>query len=193
MASGALPPGFPPVEIDGAFYWDGGVVSNTPLHDVLRDRTGHDSLVFQVDLWPARGAVPRNLTQVAERSKQIQYSSRTRMLTEMLKHNQEQRRLLHELMALVPEERREGSVWRRAEARASVDLTNVIHLIYGDKAAAGHFKDYEFSAESMRLHWQAGREDMRRTLAHPDWLDKPDAAQPFVTHDVHRRLRRDAD
>jgi len=186
MASGALPPGFPAVEIDGEFYWDGGMVSNTPLYEVLSERPGCDTLVFQVDLWSARGALPRDLADVAERSKEIQYSSRTRLVTEFMRRTQEQRRLLHDVMALVPAERRNDPAYRHAEARAAEALTNVIHLIYQDRPHEGHFKDYEFSAASMRSHWQSGLDDMRHTLAQPQWLAAPDPEHPFVTHDVHR-------
>ncbi|KRF00525.1 hypothetical protein ASG87_12570 [Frateuria sp. Soil773] len=186
MASGALPPGFPAVEIDGEFYWDGGMVSNTPLYKVLSERPGRDALVFQVDLWSAHGNLPRDLAQVAERSKEIQYSSRTRLVTEFMRRTQEQRRLLHDLMALVPEERRGDPAYRRAEARAATALTNVVHLIYRDKPYEGHYKDYEFSAASMHGHWQSGLDDMRHTLAHPQWLAAPGPDAPFVTHDVHR-------
>ncbi|WP_449426905.1 DUF3734 domain-containing protein [Rhodanobacter umsongensis] len=186
MASGALPPGFPAVEIDGEFYWDGGMVSNTPLYKVLSERPSRDTLVFQVDLWSAHGTLPRDLAQVAERSKEIQYSSRTRLITEFMQRTQEHRRLLHDVMALVPEDRRNDPAWRRAEARAAAALTNVIHLIYRDKPYEGHYKDYEFSAASMHSHWQSGLDDMRHTLAHPQWLAAPDPAHPFVTHDVHR-------
>jgi NTE family protein len=186
MASGALPPGFPAVEIDGEFYWDGGMVSNTPLYEVLSENPGCDSLVFQVDLWSAHGSLPHDLAEVAERSKEIQYSSRTRLVTEFMRRLQEQRRLLHDVMALVPAERRDDPACRRAGERAAEALTNVIHLIYQDKAHESHFKDYEFSTASMRGHWQSGLDDMRHTLAHPQWLAAPDPAHPFVTHDVHR-------
>lgn len=186
MASGALPPGFPAVEIDGEFYWDGGMVSNTPLYEVLSERPGCDTLVFQVDLWSARGTPPRDLADVAERSKEIQYSSRTRLVTEFMQRTQEQRRLLHDVMALVPEDRRNDPAYRHAESRAAASLTNVIHLIYQNRSHEGHFKDYEFSAASMRSHWQSGLDDMRHTLAHPQWLATPDPEHPFVTHDVHR-------
>lgn len=186
MASGALPPGFPAVEIDGEFYWDGGMVSNTPLYEVLSERPGCDTLVFQVDLWSARGTPPRDLADVAERSKEIQYSSRTRLVTEFMQRTQEQRRLLHDVMALVPEDRRNDPAYRHAESRAAASLTNVIHLIYQNRSHEGHFKDYEFSAASMRSHWQSGLDDMRHTLAHPQWLAAPDPEHPFVTHDVHR-------
>lgn len=186
MASGALPPGFPAVEIDGEFYWDGGMVSNTPLYKVLRDRPAHDALIFQVDLWSATGQLPHDLTQVAARSKDIQFSSRTRLVTEYMACEHEHQRLLHDLMALVPESRHDDPAFVRAQARSSGALTNLVHLIYRDKPYEGHYKDYEFSANTMRRHWRAGLDDMRRTLAHPHWLDFPDAQHPFVTHDAHR-------
>jgi NTE family protein len=186
MASGALPPGFPAVEIDGEYYWDGGMVSNTPLYQVLVDRPCHDALIFQVDLWSAQGELPHDLAQVAARSKDIQYSSRTRLVTEYMRRDLEQQRLLHDLMELVPPERRSEPAYRRAEARASGALTNLVHLIYRNKPYEGHYKDYEFSASSMRQHWRSGLEDMRHTLAHPHWLDAPTPEHPFVTHDVHR-------
>jgi NTE family protein len=186
MASGALPPGFPAVEIDGEYYWDGGMVSNTPLYKVLTERPHHDSLIFQVDLWSALGALPRDMGGVAERSKDIQFSSRTRLITEYMHQSREQQRLLHELMELVPESKRHDPAYRRAERYANGALTNLIHLIYRNKPYEGHYKDYEFSAATMHEHWQSGLTDMRHTLTRPHWLDPPTAENPFVTHDVHR-------
>ena len=84
MASGALPPGFPAIEIEGEHYWDGGLVSNTPLEWVLEHGTREDTLAFQVDLWSARGTLPRSMTEVATRQKEIHYSSRTRDNTDEL-------------------------------------------------------------------------------------------------------------
>jgi NTE family protein len=188
MASGALPPGFPAVEIDGEYYWDGGMVSNTPLYKVLSDRPHHDSLIFQVDLWSACGALPRDMSSVAERVKDIQYSSRTRLVTEYMHNTREQQQLLHELMKLVPEEKRKESAYRRAERYSNGALTNLIHLIYRDKPYEGHYKDYEFSAATMHEHWQSGLTDMRHTLTQPHWLDPPTRESPFVTHDVHHVL-----
>jgi len=187
MASGALPPGLPPIAIDGEYYWDGGVVSNTPLYEVLQEgHPGRNTLVFQVDLWSAHGALPHDLMEAAERRKEIQYSSRTRFFTEFVRHTQEQRRLVHDLMALVPEAQRGKAAYRRAEAQQSAVLTNVIHLIYTNKSSGAHFRDFEFGRDGMRKHWQAGLEDMRHTLSHPDWLTPPSPEQPFVTHDLHR-------
>ncbi|BFI94542.1 MAG: patatin-like phospholipase family protein [Rhodanobacter sp.] len=185
MASGALPPGFPAVEIDGEFWWDGGMVSNTPLYKVLTEQPQRDMLAFQVDLWSARGELPRDMAGVAERSKEIQYSSRTRLMTEYMGESRRRQRLLKELMELVPLERRGDPAYRRAECEARGALVNLIHLIYRDKPYEGHYKDYEFSAASMRSHWQGGLDDMRRSLAQPGWLDAPSPEQPFVAHDVH--------
>lgn len=188
MASGALPPGFPAVEIDGEYYWDGGMVSNTPLYKVLSERPHRDALIFQVDLWSAVGALPRDMGSVAERSKDIQYSSRTRLVTEYMHQSREQQQQLHALMALVPEDKRDDPAFRRAERYSNGALTNLIHLIYRDKPYEGHYKDYEFSVTTMHEHWQSGLTDMRHTLSHPHWLEPPKPDNPFVTHDVHRAL-----
>lgn len=99
MASCALPPGFPPVEIEGECYWDGGIVSNTPLQWVLESEPRQDTLAFQVDLWSARGAIPRNMAEVETRRKEIQYSSQTRASTDQFKHSQKIRNALAQAMA----------------------------------------------------------------------------------------------
>jgi NTE family protein len=187
MASGALPPGFPAVQVGDRWYWDGGLVSNTPLTVVLGEQPRRDALVFQVDLWSARGVLPRDLFEVANRQKDVQYSSRTRLVTDMLALEQSRAELLRELLDLVPPARRDHPAFRRAERAASDRRVNVVHLIYDDKDNEGHFKDYQFSALTMRDHWRSGLADLRGTLAHPDWLDRPASRdRPFVTHDVHR-------
>ena len=153
MASGALPPGFPAVEIDGEFYWDGGLVSNTPLQQVLTAHPRRDALIFQVDLWSARGALPRDLLQVAERQKDIQFSSRTRMVTSTLHAEEDLRRVLHEALARLPESERQGSWYERAAARACGARRNIIHLIYRDKPFESYAKDFQFGLLKMNEHW----------------------------------------
>jgi len=186
MASGALPPGFPAVEIDGEFYWDGGLVSNTPLSQVLGGHPSHDTLVFQVDLWSAAGELPQTLFDVAARQKDIQYSSRTRAITRTLQRAQEQRRILRELLARIPAEVRDTDpLCQQVQVMAQDKRYNVIHMIYRDKPFDGHGKDYTFGRAEMRAHWQSGLDDMRRTLDHPDWFAPPGAQQGFVQHDVH--------
>ncbi|MFC4483118.1 MULTISPECIES: DUF3734 domain-containing protein [Cupriavidus] len=186
MASGALPPGFPAVEIDGEYYWDGGLVSNTPLQEVLTAQPRRDALIFQVDLWSARGKLPHNLLDVAERQKDIQYSSRTRAITDVMREQQNYRRMLSELMALVPVSKRNDPWYQRAADHACDARRNVIQLIYRDKSFEGSAKDYQFGALTMHEHWASGLEDIRDTLKHPKWLAMPGPERPFVTHDVHR-------
>ncbi|WP_432720593.1 patatin-like phospholipase family protein [Jeongeupia wiesaeckerbachi] len=188
MASGALPPGFPAVEIDGEYYWDGGVVSNTPLYQVLSTEPRKNSLIFQVDLWSAHGDLPSNLSTVALRQKDIQYSSRTRLITTHMERTQQYRRLLRELLELVPDEVKKDNPWcRRATAVACDRRFNIIHLIYNDKACEGHYKDFQFGALTMRDHWRSGLSDIEHSLGHPDWLDMPTTDKPVRTHDVHRQ------
>ena len=185
LASGALPPAFPAVEIDGSCYWDGGLVSNTPLSQVFDAEPRRDSLVFQVDLWSARGELPQNLLDVAEREKEIQYSSRTRTITDMQRLGQHYRRLLRELLQEIPEGVRNDNPWcRHAEELACDRRYSLIHLIYRDRARFGHFKDYQFGRVAMREHWQSGLADIGRALAHPEWLELPKGENAFVTHDA---------
>lgn len=187
MASGALPPGFPAVQIeDGEYYWDGGLVSNTPLAYVLMERPRRNALIFQIDLWSATGRLPENLLDVASRQKDIQYSSRTRLVSTMMQDQQNFRRLLHDVMDLVPPDKRHEPAFLAAKEEACDARRNLIHLIYRDKPFEGHTKDYQFGLLAMREHWDSGLADIRHTLSHPEWLKVPTAAHPFVTHDVHR-------
>jgi NTE family protein len=189
MASGALPPGFPPVEIDGQYYWDGGLVSNTPLSIVLSDKPRLDTLAFQVDLWSARGPLPTNVYDAQERAKDIQYSSRTRLITDAIAAEQRHRKLVRELLQRVPAARlKEDPLCREAADEATDRRFRVIHLIYQDKEWDGVSKDYEFGPLTMRDHWASGLEDVQRSLTHHHWLELPPEDRPFVTHDVHRRI-----
>lgn len=186
MASGALPPGFPAIEIDGEYYWDGGIVSNTPLSRVLSSEPRRDTLTFQVDLWPARGRLPYDLLDVSSRQKDIQYSSRTRAITNHMLQMQKMRRALQHLMAKLPDLDRNDEGTRAIADLACHHAYNIVHLIYQSKAFEGHSKDYEFGLDAMREHWQTGLDDMRRTLADPCRLNRPAPELGIVTHDVHR-------
>jgi NTE family protein len=189
MASGALPPGFPPVEIAGQYYWDGGLVSNTPLSLVLSDKPRLSTLAFQVDLWSAYGPLPANVYDAQERAKDIQYSSRTRLITDAMAAEQNHRRLVRELLARIPAARCKADPLCREAAQEAVDRQFcVIHLIYQDKVWDGLSKDYEFGPLTMRDHWESGHQDLKRSLVDPTWLELPAADCSFVTHDVHRRV-----
>jgi NTE family protein len=186
MASGALPPAFAAVEIDGEHYWDGGIVSNTPLDHVLGASPRRNLHAFQVDLWSARGPLPRNVFEAQERLKDIQYSSRTRRSTDSQADSKHLRRLLHELLTLLPDSAQRNAWVARAEALACDRHFSVTHLIYRDKSWEGSSKDYEFSPRTMREHWASGLADIRATLAHPDWLRTDAQGREFVTHDRGR-------
>jgi NTE family protein len=170
MASGALPPGFAPVEIDGEHYWDGGLVSNTPLQYVLDQPGRRRRVVFQVDLFPATGTMPRTLAEVSEREKDIRFSSRTRLNTtnELDRQviSQAARRLIDKLP---PALRDDPDVRALARLRPECAV-DVVHLIYRSKHYESQSKDYEFSRLSMREHWEAGRADMAHTLHDPRWI-----------------------
>jgi NTE family protein len=156
MASGALPPGFPPVHIDGEDYWDGGILSNTPLQYVLDSfKRSRRLVVLQVDLFNARGPMPRTLSEVIERQKDIMYSSRTRMNTDALS----------------------------ADVKLQHEPIDIVHLIYRDKPYELDSKDYEFSRAMVDEHWEAGARDMRNTIAHPQWLHSA-AANGVTTFDL---------
>lgn len=189
MASASLPPGFAATEIDGEFYWDGGLMSNTPLSEVVQTTPRRDTLAFQVDLWSARGPAPNTLTDVQSRIKDIQYSSRTRLVTDMLQHSQRFRHVLREVLARVSPEHRDDPWCKLAEELATSRRYNVFQLVYRDKEFEGNYKDYQFGFSTMRLHWESGLQDIRASLAQPGWLDMPENDAGFVTHDIHRDSR----
>jgi NTE family protein len=184
MASGALPPGFPAVEIEGEHYWDGGLVSNTPLQWVLESKIRQDTLAFQVDLWSAQGTVPRTMAEGMTRQKEIQFSSRTRASSDYFKHTQKIRSALSSLLAKLPEGIKDAPEVAALAPVASHKVYNLVQLIYRSKQYEGDSKDYEFSGASMEDHWRAGYHDTVRTLRHPELLRRPTNAEGVLTFDL---------
>jgi len=183
MASGALPPAFDAVEVDGEFYWDGGLVSNTPLDWVLSARSDLDTLIFQVDLWNARGDLPGDLAAVAVRMKEIQFSSRTRAATDAFKRAQKLRATFNELLAMMPDELKATPQAKVLAQASDPAVYNIAQLIYHSATYEGESKDYEFSRRTMEEHWAAGRRDAEATLAHPEVLAPPTAAHSVQVFD----------
>jgi NTE family protein len=186
MASGALPPGFPGIEIDGEIYWDGGLVSNSPLEHVLAKGPRISTLVFQVDLFSARGDLPQQMPGVLDRQKDITYSSRTRANTDSFKRARQARADINFLLERLPAKlAKDPRVRQIAESAKDDGLYNIIHLIYRRQSYEFSSKDYEFSRGSEREHWQAGWNDTRRTLEYPEWFRPPPRSRGVCVHDVH--------
>ena len=186
MASGALPPGFPSVEIDGEHFWDGGIASNTPLDYVLDEEVDHDLLIFQVDLFSARGELPGSLLEAAEREKDIRFSSRTRMNTDKNKQVHNTRKALRELIGKLPDYlRNDPSVDILCEASKESTVT-VVHLIYRSKIYESSSKDYDFSRVGMVEHWGAGERDVHLSMRHKDTLHRPQSGETMMTYDLAR-------
>jgi NTE family protein len=189
MASGSLPPGFPATEVDGEHYWDGGIVSNTPLQWMFDGRPRADTLAFQVDLWSARGELPRDMIEVDVRQKDIRYSSRTRASTDAFRRMQALRRAAAKLLDEMPEALRQTAEAELLAQEADHKVYNIIHLIYHAKNYEGSSKDYEFSRRTMEEHWKTGYSDMERTLRHPEVLQRPTSPDGVFTFDLKQQGR----
>jgi len=189
MASAALPPAFPPVKIGGEEYWDGGLVSNTPLQYVLDSREKDSLLVFQIDLFSARGKVPENLAGVQQRQKEILYSSRTRFNSNMAAEIENERKAIHDLLENLPAELRDAPAVRELCASLRTARADIVHLIYRKTAYELESMDYEFSRASVLEHWQAGQRDMRDTITHPDWLKSSGIDAGVTQFDLTRHSR----
>jgi len=186
MASGALPPALPMIKIGTDHFWDGGIVSNTPLQHLLNQDDKLSSLIFQIDLFSARGALPRDLQDVMGRHKDIMYSSRTRYNTDVYRRIHRWKKQLHHVLEKVPEDRLSGDERTLRDNLRDLPDVTILQLIYQQKAYEGHAKDYEFSGTSMREHWQSGYEDTKRTLRRKDWVAMPPDGTGIIVHDVHR-------
>jgi NTE family protein len=184
MASGSLPPGFPATEIEGEFYWDGGLVSNTPLQWVLDYSPRQDTLVFQLDLWSARGELPRDLIEVEMRQKDIRFSSRTRAATDQFKKAQMARRTAAKLLETLTKDQLQSPEAERLAELADDKVYNLIQLVYRAKNYEGTSKDYEFSRRTMEEHWKAGYSDAVRTLRYPEVLQRPNEVDGVFTFDL---------
>ncbi|MGP8232681.1 MAG: patatin-like phospholipase family protein [Methylovirgula sp.] len=186
MASGALPPALPMVKIGTDYYWDGGIVSNTPLQHVLEEDGNHNMLIFQVDLFSSRGALPRDIQSVLARQKDITYASRTRYNTDVYRLLRKWKSRTFAALSKVPEELLTDEERKTRDDLARLPLVTILHLIYQQQAYEGEAKDYEFSGTSMREHWKSGYTDTKRTLMRRDYMQMPSGGRHVVIHDVHR-------
>lgn len=193
MASGALPPGFPPIEIEEEPYWDGGLVSNTPLQFVL-ERSGprEDMVIFQIDLFSAKGPVPQNLFEIAQREKEIRYSSRTRLNTDIFCELQALRRAVRHLRPTLSEQLADNADWQLLDRLSCDAAITIVQLIHRRAAYWTQSNDYEFSRFTMEEHWASGRADVERTLSHPEWKGRKRPEDGVKVLDLTRDLDKQA-
>ena len=184
MASGALPPGFPSIVIDGEHYWDGGVASNTPLDYVLDAEVDRDLLIFQVDLFSARGVLPQTLLESAEREKDIRYSSRTRLNTDKNRQLHNARKAVRDLIEKLPDGLKDDPSTVFLRKAAKENTVTVVHLIYKSKNYENSSKDYDFSRVAMAEHWESGVRDVHLSMRHKEWLERPQSGETMVTYDL---------
>jgi NTE family protein len=189
MASGALPPGFPPIVIDGEAYWDGGIVSNTPLQYVL-DWAGprQDMCIFQLDLFSAKGPMPETVFDITQREKDIRYSSRTRLNTDVFKELQTMRRAIRRLERKLPDEFKSSLDWRLLSSLGCDAAITIVHLIHRRAAYSTQSNDYEFSRFTIDEHWRDGRADVERTLSHPSWINRERPTSGVAVLDLTKDL-----
>src|SRR5882672_8595308 len=173
MASGALPPGFPSVEIEGEHFWDGGIASNTPLDFVLDEEVNRDLLIFQVDLFSARGELPESLLEAAEREKDIRFSSRTRMNTDKNKQVHNARMAVRDLLGKLPDHLKNDPSVEFLRKASKENTVTVVHLIYKSKNYETNSKDYDFSHVAMVEHWNAGVRDVHLSMRNEGRLERP--------------------
>jgi len=184
MASGALPPGFPSVVIEGEHFWDGGIASNTPLDYVLDEAGRSDLLIFQVDLFSARGPLPVSLLEAAEREKDIRFSSRTRMNTDKNRQIHNARKAVRDLIDKLPDHLKDDPSVEFLREAAKENTVTVVHLIYRSKNYESSSKDYDFSHIGMVEHWSAGERDVHLSMRHEDWLERPQSGETMMTYDL---------
>ncbi len=155
LASGALPPGLPPVEIDGVWYWDGGLVSNTPLEHVVH-AVNEDMLVFQVDLFPARGPRPHDMAEAWSREKDIRYSSRTRRISDGLLRQRKEHSLVDKMLKALPDSALDLSEVKAVRNMLNTHALNVVQLIHQPPSWQTGARDFDFSHTSMEVNWALG-------------------------------------
>jgi len=184
MASGALPPALPMVEINNSPYWDGGIVSNTPLAHLLDREDKLNTLVIQVDLFSARGKKPNDMPEVLARHKDIMYSSRTRANTDSYRKLRNWKNIALAALTKVPAAKLDAQEKKLLEDLSTLPDITLLQLIYQQKSHEGHSKDYDFSATSMREHWTSGYEDTRKIFQKPELLQMPRRGFGISVHDV---------
>ena len=184
MASGALPPAFPPIRIDGELYWDGGLLSNTPVEAVFDDHPRRSGLVFSVHIWHPHGGEPDSMTRVLSRQKDLQYSSRSMAQVVRQRQLHRLRHVIAELAAKLPEEAREAPDAKALAAYGCRTRMHVVRLVAPPVAGEDQFKDIDFSPSGIAERWQAGYRDTTAVLKLQPWQAPVDPLEGFILHEA---------
>jgi NTE family protein len=189
MASGALPPAFPAVRIDGELYWDGGILSNTPTEAIFDDNPRKNSLVFAVHLWNPMGHEPSTIWEVLNRHKDIQYSSRVASHITRQQQMHHMRHIINKLGKMLPEDIRETQAARELTAYGCPTQMHVVRLLAPQLERENHTKDVDFSPSSIQMRWEAGYHNTRRILAQAPWEGEFDPLEGVILHETRPPLQ----
>jgi len=184
MASGALPPAFPAIRIEGDPYWDGGIYSNTPIEAVLDDKPRRDSLIFAIHMWNPEGSEPESLWEVMGRHKDIQYASRAKSHIARQKQIHHLRHIIREITKRVPGKERESSEVRELASWGCDTTMHVVRLVAPRLDGEDHTKDIDFTSAGIRARWRAGYEATRRVLEREPWKAVVDPVEGIVIHEA---------
>jgi NTE family protein len=184
MASGALPPAFPAIRIDGDLYWDGGILSNTPVEAVFDDNPRRSGLVFAVHIWNPNGPDPNDMMKVLTRQKDLQYASRAKSHIERQKQLHRLRHVILELTRKLPDQVRDSEEVRRLASYGCPTRMHVVRLLAPPIAGEDHTKDIDFSPGGIRQRWQAGYADTLRVLEQQPWTREFDPLEGFILHEA---------
>jgi len=184
MASGALPPAFPPIRIDGELYWDGGILSNTPVEAVFDDNPRRSALVFAVHVWNPNGPEPRTMADIANRQKDVQYSSRAHSHIMRQQQIHRLRHIVAELAARLPEEERAKPEVREFAGYGCLTQMHVVRLLAPNLETEDQYKDIDFSPAGISARRKAGYENTRAVIARAPWTAEVDPLQGFVLHEA---------
>jgi NTE family protein len=183
MASGALPPAFPAVRIDGELYWDGGILSNTPTEAIFEDNPRHNSLIFAVHVWSPLGPEPGTIWEVLHRQKEIQYSSRVASHIARQRQVHKLRHVVSELVKFLPQTEQTNPVVQDLAEYGCLTRMHVVPLLAPRLDRENHTKDIDFSASGIRLRWEAGYADASRVLERAAWEDESDPLEGVILHE----------
>ena len=183
MASGALPPAFPAVRIDGELYWDGGILSNTPTEAVFDDDPRRDSLIFSVHLWNPAGSEPTTMAEVFNRHKDVQYSSRIASQITRQQQTHKLRHIINQLASRLPAAERNSAAVRELARFGCQTRMHVVRLLAPQLDRETHTKDIDFSPDGIKQRWDAGYAHTMDVLRRAPWLGDFDPLSAVILHE----------